>query len=96
MRFVWDEDKRRKNLRTHGIDLAEAGRIFDGPVLVDLDTRFYYGEERWIAIGMINDGTIVVVYVELEPEDDGDVEVYRIISAREATTHERRKYHERR
>lgn len=96
MRFQWDKAKGQKNLKIHGISFAEAVQIFNGPTLETLDTRADYGEDRWIAIGSINDGTFVIVYIEQKPEDEDDVEVYRIISAREATSHERRNYQERR
>ena len=69
MRFQWDKAKGQKNLKIHGISFAEAVQIFNGPTLETLDTRAGYGEDRWIAIGSINDGTFVVVYIEQEPED---------------------------
>ena len=30
MQFTWDEAKRLENLRKHGLDFADAERVFDG------------------------------------------------------------------
>jgi uncharacterized DUF497 family protein len=86
MRFEWDENKNRINIRKHGIDFADAIDIFRHPMLTLLDDREDYGEERWIALGWIKAVIGVVVYVER----DGDV--IRIISARKATKNEVRRY----
>jgi hypothetical protein len=43
--FVWDEAKRRLNLRKHGIDFADADRIFRGVTFTAEDTREGYGEQ---------------------------------------------------
>ena len=37
--FVWDEAKRRLNLRKHGIDFADAEKIFRGVTFTAEDTR---------------------------------------------------------
>jgi len=86
MRFEWDDNKNRTNIRKHGIDFADAADIFNHPVLTLFDGREDYGEERWIALGWIKAIMGVVVYVER----DGDV--IRIISARKATKSEVRHY----
>jgi len=49
MRFEWDEQKNKTNIRKHGLDFADAPEIFDEPTVVRLDTRQDYGEDRWIA-----------------------------------------------
>ena len=89
MRFVWDEVKRQANFRKHGLDFAEAAGMFDGPMLVQLDTRKAYGEDRWIGIGAANNRILVVVYVE-----DDDTDTVRIISLRKALSHERKGFQE--
>lgn len=53
MEFEWDEDKRRENLLKHGLDFLDAPTLFDGPLLVHLDTREEYGEPRLIGIGVL-------------------------------------------
>lgn len=86
MRFEWDENKNRINIRKHGIDFADAADIFNHPVLTLADDREDYGEERWVALGWIKAIVGVVVYVER------DEDVIRIISARKATKSEVRRY----
>jgi uncharacterized protein (DUF4415 family) len=61
MLFEWDERKRETNLAKHLIDFQDAGRVFDGPVFESADSR--HGEDRIIAIGLMEGIEIVVVYV---------------------------------
>ena len=42
--FVWDEAKRRLNLRKHGIAFADPEKIFRGVTFTAEDTREDYGE----------------------------------------------------
>lgn len=86
MNYTWDERKNQSNIRKHGFSFAEAWEIFDSPMLIELDNRFEYGEERWIGIGWLRSRIVVVVYTE--PEDDA----IRIISLRKALSHERQAY----
>jgi uncharacterized protein len=86
MRFVWDELKNQTNMLRHGFSFADAWEIFEVPMLIDLDDRFDYGEDRWIGIGQLRSRIVVVVYTE--PND----ETIRIISLRKALSHERRAY----
>jgi uncharacterized DUF497 family protein len=46
MQFEWDEQKNLANIRKHGFSFADAWEIFDAPMLVDLDDRRNYGEDR--------------------------------------------------
>ena len=86
MPFEWDEEKNKTNIRKHGLDFADAWEIFTSPMLVTLDDRQDYGEDRWIGIGLVRARVVVVVYSEREEE------VIRIISMRKALSHERTKY----
>lgn len=88
MKFEWDDTKNSANIDKHHIDFSDATEIFEHPVLTSIDTKEDYGEDRWIAIGQMQDRTIVVVYVEYS--DD----IIRIISARKATKRERKYYEE--
>lgn len=38
MRFTWDESKRQINLSKHGLDFADAARVFDGPLVLSRTT----------------------------------------------------------
>jgi uncharacterized DUF497 family protein len=86
MLFEWDEDKNRANIQKHKIDFADIPAIFSGPMLVELDDREDYGEERWIGIGFLRDIVVVVVFTERRKD------TIRIISARKAGKHERKRY----
>ncbi len=86
MRFEWDEEKNTVNIRNHKIDFADVPSIFNGPMLVELDEREDYGEDRWIGIGILRN--IVAVVVFTEPWQD----TIRIISARKANKYERKRY----
>ncbi|WKZ46679.1 MAG: BrnT family toxin [Anaerolineales bacterium] len=90
MKFEWDENKRRANIRKHGIDFVDAASIFDGDVVVILDDRFEYGEARYIAFGLLRGKSIKVIVVAYT-ERGGNV---RIISARKALKHEESFYFE--
>ena len=89
MDFEWDKQKNQINIKKHGLDFADAHKIFDSPMFVKLDTRHEYGEERWVGIGLLNHLVVVVVYSE---RDKG--KVIRIISLRKALTYERRYFEE--
>lgn len=82
MKFEWDENKRDENIDKHGIDFLDAVKIFDGPMLVDIDNREDYGEERLIGIGSLEHRIVVIVFTE-------SVDTIRIISVRKALKHER-------
>jgi uncharacterized protein len=86
MRFEWDESKNRVNIQKHAFDFADAEEMFRGPLLARPDTREDYGEERWIAIGMIRGQLAFLAFVE-RPED-----TIRIISLRKADREERKEY----
>ena len=89
MNFEWDERKNEKNINKHGLDFADAVDIFNHPMLTRLDTRYDYGENRWISIGMTHSRIVVVVYTERV-----EGKIVRIISMRKALKHERKKYEE--
>ena len=87
MEFEWDETKRKENLRKHGLDFLDAPTLFNGPMLVQLDTREHYGEPRFIGLGILESVCVVVAFTE---RSDG--EVIRIISLRKALSHERKAF----
>lgn len=68
MKFEWDEGKNQSNLIKHGFDFTDAYRIFNLPMVVELDERDNYGEDRFVAIGLLNGRVVVIVYTE--PDDD--------------------------
>lgn len=88
MKFEWNEDKNKLNIRKHGIDFKDVSDLFNQPMLVLQDNRDSYGEQRWIGVGMLLELVAVVVYTERE----GDI--IRIISVRKATKQEAKSYAE--
>jgi len=81
MRFIWDERKRRTNLRDHGLDFRDAHKVFEGLTLTYEDDRFLYGEQRFITLGLIDGVSVSIVHTE-SPRN------IRVISFRKATQHE--------
>jgi hypothetical protein len=90
IRCEWDEEKNKINQNKHGIDFETARLVFDDPFCVTFVERVSGGEERWHAIGSVED--IIVIVVVHTYRQDGSDEVIRIISARRATRHERKLY----
>jgi len=86
MVFEWDEEKRQRNLRTHGLDFADAPKVFMGAVHTFEDNRFRYDEHRFVGVGLLEDLLVVIAFTE--PQHD----VIRVISMRKATKNEERKY----
>jgi|SRR6185369_5353141 len=85
--FVWDEQKRLLNLRKHGLDFVDCAALFRGPTVTWPDVRFDYGEARYIAVGLIRDRVVVIVYAEVPG-------AIRVISMRKASKHEEASYFE--
>lgn len=85
MKFEWDPAKNAANVAKHAVSFRDAIRIFEGPVLTVPDLRRDYGEERFIAIGKLDDLELTVAYT-LRGES------HRIISARRAHYRERKAY----
>lgn len=60
--FSWDESKRLENLKKHGVDFQDAALIFENAVLEEQDRRRDYREERWRALGHVDEDYFMVVY----------------------------------
>ena|SRR5438045_2986034 len=90
VRFELDPDKDRENQRKHDVSFSEARELFRSGVdyLEIYDETHSIDEERFIAIGPIKRGLVLVVWTE-RSED-----TIRIISARWATKKEQRLYRE--
>jgi uncharacterized DUF497 family protein len=84
----------RKNLsnqKRHSFDFELAKRVFSDPLALIEQDPGSHGEDRWRIIGKVNDSLIAMVIFVVRDEL---AEVYRIISARQVTAHERKKYQE--
>jgi uncharacterized DUF497 family protein len=90
MEFEWDERKDCANQAKHKVSFELACLVFEDPLhLVKFD-RVIDGEERWHAMGSV-EGRRILVVVHTHRSHDGE-EIIRIISARRASSHERRDY----
>ncbi|MDQ3129472.1 MAG: BrnT family toxin [Acidobacteriota bacterium] len=87
MLFGWNKKKARTNLRNHRVSFQEAATVFGNPLSETFDDPDHSTEERrFIIIGHSDSGKLLFV----SHTDDG--ETIRIISAREVTIGERKKY----
>ena len=82
MHYGWDDNKRRVNLRKHGIDFTAIHSFAWEASIRWIDDREDYGELREIAVGFI--GIVLHTVVFTEREDD----VTWIISLRKADKRE--------
>jgi uncharacterized protein len=88
-RIVWDENKDAINRRKHRVSFPEASEVFFDPLLVTkADHRHETDELRFFSLGETRSKRLLVV-AHTEEE-----ELIRIITARDATATERRRYEE--
>ncbi|MGB9490962.1 MAG: BrnT family toxin [Terriglobales bacterium] len=87
-RFEWDKTKKQQNIEKHGLDFADAEKMFHDILFARPDERQDYGERRWIGIGLIRDRVAVVAFTERGPN------VIRVISLRKANHREQKQYEE--
>jgi uncharacterized DUF497 family protein len=92
MQITWDEIKSRSNLSKHKVSFEVASHIFDDPLQLSRLDRVVDGEERWQTIGSV--GGVIILLVAHTWVDDGAETAIRIISARKANSHERKRYEE--
>ena len=88
MIYEWDEAKNRSNFVKHGLDFADAKQVLAGPCVTFIDSRFDYGEERLITLGLLAGRVVIVAHA---PRGD----TTRIISMRKANRREQKIYQER-
>ncbi len=61
-RFEWNAEKARSNYKKHGVHFDEGVTVFEDPLSITIaDPDHSEEEERWIEIGMSNQGRILVV-----------------------------------
>ena len=84
--YEWNEAKRQANLSKHGLDFADMTAFDWNNAIEAMDDR--HGEPRWVATGYIGDRLCVAVYAI------GNQDSVRLISLRNATSAERRRYAE--
>ena len=89
MRFEWDTAKNLANVARHNISFETASLVFDDPHALSYQDFSAEDEVRWQTFGKI--GGLIVMVAHTCWEDDGE-EVIRVISARRATSRERKTY----
>ncbi len=89
MNFEWDPEKNRANQTKHGVSFEDAVRVFEAEdEALDLFDELHSDfEDRFMTIGPIQGGLVLVVWTE-RVED-----TIRVISARWATPGEQRLHH---
>ncbi len=82
---TWDEAKRQRNIKLHGLDFVGAEEVWDNFTVTREDLRQDYGEQRWVSFGLLNGELVVLVHTERNGE-------MHIISLRRAENYEARYY----
>jgi len=87
--FTWDENKNKKNIKSHNISFQEAKTVFFDPkAKIIYDPDHSKDEDRFIILGLSKLLNMLVV-CHCYREND---KIIRIISARKATTKECKQY----
>ena len=88
MGIEWDDAKDQINQQKHGLSFADVRGLFESGAeyLEIFDSEHSEFEDRFIAIGPVDRGLVVVVYTEREEEN------VRIIGARMANKREQSLY----
>ncbi len=86
--YEWDPNKAEINLNKHGIDFADAVTVFEDEMALTIEDHDEF-EERYVTLGADAFSRILVVVFTYLKDD-----LIRVISARKATTKERKWYEE--
>jgi uncharacterized DUF497 family protein len=86
LRFEWDEEKNKINLRKHGISFEEAAVVFSDSMRIEIyDRRHSFYEERWKVFGLSMLTVLVISCTVING-------IIRIFSVRKATKIEEEEY----
>lgn len=90
--FIWDKAKDQSNFTKHSISFAQATHVFLDPMALTLfDKSHSMFEERWLTLGLMDNGRLIVAsHTHTELSDTRTL--IRLISARFATRKERLYY----
>jgi len=86
--FEWDEANRRKSEMKHGIAAPEAEEVLLNDPLCQVDERHSDDEQRYVALGVTNDGRRLFISFTVRRNR------LRIISVRPMSRKERTAYEE--
>lgn len=82
---AWDEPKRLRNIKRHGLDFVGCEAVFDGSVVTWEDARQAYAGQRINWLGWLDGIVVHLTYSERGDEP-------HIIRLRKAEKHEIRRY----
>ena len=87
VRFEWDPRKASANLRKHGVSFDEAETALRDPLAATFsDPDHSIAEHRFLTVGYSSAGRLLIVsHTEIN-------DIIRIIQARVATAHERKRH----
>jgi uncharacterized DUF497 family protein len=89
VRFEWDPQKAKANVRLHGVSFAEAVTIFEDDRALSREDDDAREEQRFVGLGLSDAANLlVVVYAYRDPD------VIRVISAWKANKRQRELYEE--
>jgi uncharacterized protein len=86
--YVWDETKRKSNLKKHGLDFKDAFLVYENPEKCTYDAS--RGDEYRlmdVALAVVKGRLLTLVYTERGDE-------VRVISFRNSSREERKQYEE--
>ena len=84
---TWDESKRQRNIKIHGMDFEGADAIWDNFTVTREDMREDYGEKRMVTFGILYGEVVVLVHTDRKND------MY-VILLRKAEKYEARYYFE--
>jgi hypothetical protein len=91
-RWIWDRTKAAANRSKHGLSFETAVLVFDDAF--HMSKQDPPDGDRWQTIGLVGPVLLLVIHTWPEAEDEDDEPAGRIISARKATSRERKAYEE--
>lgn len=90
--FDWDANKARANLKKHEVSFQLATSVFRDPLALTIfDEEHSDDEERWVTLGLAQNGQVLVVVHTSAEVSTTELHI-RIISARRAEREEVRDY----
>jgi len=86
MDIIWDPKKAEINFKKHGTRFSDAEMVLYDPFAMTLEEHVVVGEQRFVTVGADVVGRIIAVVYSYRAD------TIRLISARKATTTERKQY----
>jgi hypothetical protein len=88
MDIIWDPEKAKSNFRKHKVHFADAESVLYDTMALTIEDQEVDGEKRFVTVGTDSIGRIVLLVYTYRGKS------IRLISARKATSSERRYYEE--